>query len=156
MKKSLILALATVLIATFSTSSLLAEPPEGKGWKADKEQKKYDKEMRKKEREYEREEAKKRRELEREEAKDQREYDREERKHREEMKREDRKYRDDRDRYEDDDRDDYEDRRERYETESSIQDDAIDTAVESAMPESLKGTAAEDVIRDEAKRWWER
>jgi Skp family chaperone for outer membrane proteins len=150
MKKSSILALATVLIAILSSSSLLADPPEGKGWKADKEQKKYEKEMRKKEREYEREEAKKRREMEREEAKDRREYEREERKHRKEMDREDRE------RYEDDDRDDYEYRRDRYESESSIQDDALDTAVESALPESLKGTAAEDVIREEAKRWWER
>ena len=150
MKKSLILPLATLLIATFSASSLLADPPEGKGWKADKEQKKYDKEMRKKEREYEREEAKDRREYEREEAKDRREYEREERKHREEMDREDRE------RYEDDDRDDYEDRRERYESDSSFTDDAVDTAVESAMPESLKGTVTEDVIREEARRWWER
>ena len=87
MKKSLILPLATLLIATSSASSLLADPPEGKGWKANKEQKKYDKEMRKKEREYEREEAK-----------DRREYEREERKHREEMEREDRKYREEIDR----------------------------------------------------------
>lgn len=119
---------AVALATTFSTSSVLADPPEGKGWKANKEQMKYEKEMRKKEREYEREEAKKYREMEREERKNRKEMEKEEREHEREMY-EERRERD----YDDDDR---------YERDRDYRGDASTDSME------------EEVIR-QGRKWWE-
>lgn len=119
-------------------------------WKADKQQQKYEKkrahEEAKKNRKYEHEEYKKDFRSDREDWKNQRSSDREE--WHKDRDRDDRDYREDRYRKDRYDRDDYDS--------GTSTDEVMDTAIDSVMPEDMKDSPASDVIKQEAKKWWER
>ena len=114
-----------------STSSLMAQPPEwagkGRGEEKSKEARKHGQRMR--------EAAHERR--------DQRHYEREERLREQELESEELE-------------DLREMREERYERGGSNTEDAVDTAVDSVLPEVMKDSATGDVIKEEAKKWWQR
>ena len=126
----------------------LAAPPWADGdkknsdWKAEKQQQKYEKKRA-------HEEAKKNRKYEHEEYKKDFRSDRDERLREKDRGRADRDDRDDRD-YRD-----YRDDRPDYESGTST-DEVMDTAIDSVMPEDMKDSPASDVIKQEAKKWWER